>query len=104
MPRSSFALPHVEKTDTEVNMDEFDVHELIVDAGFNETDNFATDSGCEPVYLSNDPESVPMHVFLKDECQSMKRLRYPRHIGKKFQRFSQNFVSTLPGRSMPLTT
>ena len=83
-------------------MDEFDFPELIVDAGFNETDNFATDSGCEDVYLPNESKSVPMHVLLKGECQSKKRLRYPKHIGKKFQRFFQNFVSTLPGRSMPL--
>ena len=58
-------------------MDEFDCPQLIVDAGFQETDAFATDSGCEPVYLSNDSKFVPMHVLLNGECQLLKRLIYP---------------------------
>ena len=86
----------------ESNMDEFDCPELIVDAGFQDTDALATDSGCEPVYLSNDSKFVPMHVLLNGECQLMKRVKFPKHIGKKFQRFLQNFVSTLPGTSIPL--
>ena len=86
----------------EANMDEFDCPQLIVDAGPQDSNVFATDSGCEPVYLSNDSKFVPIHVLLNGECQLMKRLRYPTHIGKKFQRFSQNFVSTLEGRSIPL--
>ena len=102
-PRPSFVLPVVERPeDTDANMDEFDCPRLIVEAGFQETNNFATDSGCEPVYLSNDSKFVPMHVLLNGECQLMKRLRYPTHISKKFQRFFQNFVSTLEGRSIPL--
>ena len=88
--------------DPEANMNEFDCPELIVDAGVQESGNFATDSGCEPVYLCNDSKFVPMHVLLNGECQLMKRLKYPKHVGKKFQRFFQNFVSTLPGRSIPL--
>ena len=40
--------------DPEANLNEFDYPELIVDAGTQESGNFATDSGCEPVYLSND--------------------------------------------------
>ena len=104
LPGPSFVLPVVERPeDTDANMDEFDCPQLIVDAGFQETKNFATDSFCEPVYLSNDPKFVPMYVLLNGECQLMKRLRYPpTHIGKKFQRFFQNFVSTLEGRSIPL--
>ena len=43
-----------------------------------------------------------MHVLLNGECQVMKRLEYPCHVGKKIQRFFQNFVSTQPGRSIPL--
>ena len=102
-PGPSFVLPEVERPeDTDANMDEFDCPQLIVDAGFQETNNFATDSGCEPVYLANDSKFVPMHVLLNGECQLMKRLRYPTHTGKKFQRFFQNFVSTLEGRSIPL--
>ena len=46
----------------EANMDEFDCPQLIVDAGFQETDTFATDSSCAPVYLSNDSKFVPIHV------------------------------------------
>ena len=103
LPGPSFVLEQPQRTETpEANMDEFDCPQLIVDAGFQETDAFATDSGCEPVYLSNDSKFVPMHVLLNGECQLLKRLRYPKHVGKKFQRFFQNFISTLPGRSIPL--
>ena len=84
------------------NMEEFDGPNLILDAGFQDRDNFSTDSGCEPVYVSNDSKFVPMHVLLNGECKLMKRLKYPNHVGKKFQRFLQNFVSTIPGRSVPL--
>ena len=75
----------------ESNMDEFDCPELIVDAGFQDTDVLATDSGCEPVYLSNDSKFVPMHVLLNGECQLLKRVKFLKHIGKKFQHFLQNF-------------
>ena len=103
LPGPSFVLEQPQRNETsEANMDEFDCPQLIVDAGFQETDAFATDSGCEPVYLSNDSKFVPMHVLLNGECQLLKRLRYPKHVGKKFQRFFQNFISTLPGRSIPL--
>ena len=84
------------------SMDEFDCPQLIVDAGFQENDAFATDADCEPVYLSNDSKFVPMHVLLIGECQLLKRLKDPSHVGKNFQRFFENFVSTLPGRSIPL--
>ena len=86
----------------ESNMDECDCPELIVDAGFQDNEALATDSGCQPVYLSNDSKFVPMHVLLNGECQLLKRVKFPKHIGKKFQRFLQNFVSTLPGTSIPL--
>ena len=103
LPGPSFVLDDQQRPqEPEANMDEFDCPQLIVDAGFQETDAFATDAGCEPVYLSNDSNFVPMHVLLNGECQILKRLKYPSHIGKKFQRFFQNFVSTLPGRSIPL--
>ena len=69
--------------DPEANMNEFDCPELFVDAGTQES---------EPVYLSNDSKFVPMHVLLNGECQVMKRLKYPKHVGKKFQRFIQIFV------------
>ena len=85
----------------EANMDEFDAPQLIVDAGYQDNNAFTSDSGCEPVYLSNDSNCVPMHVLLNGECQVMKRLRYPTPVGKKFQRFFQNFVSTLQGRAIP---
>ena len=103
-PGPSFVLdnPQRSQEEQEANMDEFDCPQLIVDAGFQDTDAFATDAGCEPVYLSNDSKFVPMHVLLNGECQLMKRLRYPKHIGKRFQRYFQNFVSTLPGKSIPL--
>ena len=103
LPGPSFVLDEPQRIDNlEANMDEFDCPQLIVDAGFQETDAFATDAGCEPVYLSEDSNFVPMHVLLNGECQLLKRLKYPSHIGKRFQRFFQNFVSTLPGRSIPL--
>ena len=104
MPGPSFVVDNQERPieQPEANMDEFDCPQLIVDAGLQDSDVFATDSGCEPVYLSNDSKFVPMHVLLNGECQLMKRLRYPTHIGKRFQRFFQNFVSTLEGRSIPL--
>ena len=90
------------REEPEANTDEFDCPQLIVDAGFQENHAFATDGGCEPVYLSNDLKFVPMHVLLNVECQLLKRLKYPSHVGKKFQRFFQNFVSTLPECSIPL--
>ena len=86
----------------ESNMDEFDCPELIVDAGFQDNEALATDSGCEPVCLSNDSKFVPMHVLLNGECHLLKRVKFPKHIGKNFQCFLQNFLSTLPGRSIPL--
>ena len=104
LPGPSFVMDN-QQSQVEVpdaNMDEFDCPQLIIDAGLQDTDNFATDSGCEPVYVSNDSKFVPMHVLLNGECQLMKRLRYPKHVGKKFQRFFQNFVSTIKGRSIPL--
>ena len=66
----------------EADMEEFDCPQLIVDAGFQETDNFATDSGCEPVYLSNDSKFVSMHELLNGEGQLLKRLKYPSHVGR----------------------
>ena len=83
-------------------MDEFDLPNLIVDAEFQDRPNFSTDSGCEPIYVSNDSKFVPMHVLLNGECQILKRMKYPTHIGKRFQRFLQNMVSTIPGRSVLL--
>ena len=91
-----------ERSNPKASMDEFNCPELIVDAGIQDTDRFATDAGCEPVYLSKDSKFVPMHVLLNGECQTLKRIRFPKHVGKRFQRFLQNFVSTVPGRSIPL--
>ena len=82
----------------EANMDEFDCPQLIVDAGFQETDALATDAGCKPVHLSNDSNFVSMKELLNCECQLIKRLNYPTYAVKKFQRFFQNFASILPGR------
>ena len=88
LPGPSFVLDNQQRPqEPDANMDEFDCPQLIVDAGFQETDAFATDAGCEPVYLSNDSNFVPRHVLLNGECQILKRLKYPSHTGKKFQRF-----------------
>ena len=89
MPGLSFVVDNQQRPieQPEANMDEFDCPQLIVDAGLQDSDVFATDSGCEPVYLSNDSKFVPMHVLLNGECQLMKRLRYPTHIGKSFNGF-----------------
>ena len=98
LPGPSFEHEQPQTTETpETNMDGFDSPQLIVDAGFQKTDALATDSGREPVYLSNDSKFVLMQVLLNGECQLFKRLRYPKHVGKKFQRFFQKFISTLPG-------
>ena len=82
-------VPNPSLDDHNENMEEFDVPNLILDAGFQDRDNFSTDSGCEPVYVSNDSKFVPMHVLLNGECKLMKRLKYPNHIGKNFNDFSR---------------
>ena len=92
VPGPSFVFDNHQGQDVpDANMDEFDCPQLTVDAGFQETNSFSTDSGCEPVYISNDSKFVPMHVLLNGECQLMNRLRYPKHIGKS----SNGFFKTL---------
>ena len=90
------------KSDHKASMDEFKCPELIVDAGIQDRDRSATDARCEPVYLSKDSKFVPMHVILNGECQTLRRIRFPMQLGKRFQRLLQNFVSSVPGRSIPL--
>ena len=70
-------------------MEEVNGPNLILDAGFQDRDNFSTDSGCEPVYVSNDSKFGPMHVLLNGECKLVKRLKYPNHIGKNFNDLSR---------------
>ena len=54
MPGLSFVVDNQQRPieQPEANMDEFDCPQLIVDAGLQDSDVFATDSGCEPVLFT----------------------------------------------------